>query len=84
MARVTVEDCIIHKVENRFLDLVLLAGQRPNDLSGAQIAVERDKEQNSVVAPREIAEQAISPATSRRNWSIRCRNTSRWMSRSRG
>ena len=60
MARVTVEDCI-DKVENRF-DLVLLAGHRARMISsGAQIAVERDKDKNPVVALREIAEQAISP-----------------------
>ena len=60
MARVTVEDCI-DKVENRF-DLVLLAAHRARMVSsGAQIAVERDKDKNPVVALREIAETAISP-----------------------
>jgi DNA-directed RNA polymerase subunit omega len=60
MARVTVEDCI-DKVENRF-DLVLLAGHRGRMISsGAQIAVDRDKDKNPVVALREIAEKAISP-----------------------
>jgi DNA-directed RNA polymerase subunit omega len=60
MARVTVEDCI-DKVENRF-DLVLLAGHRARMISsGAQIAVDRDKDKNPVVALREIAEEAISP-----------------------
>ena len=60
MARVTVEDCI-DKVENRF-ELVLLAAHRARVVSsGAQIAVERDKDKNPVVALREIAETAISP-----------------------
>src|ERR1700689_278945 len=60
MARVTVEDCI-DKVENRF-DLVLLASHRARMISsGTQIAVDRDKDKNPVVALREIAEQAISP-----------------------
>jgi DNA-directed RNA polymerase subunit omega len=60
MARVTVEDCI-DKVENRF-ELVLLAAHRARMVSsGAQIAVERDKDKNPVVALREIAETAISP-----------------------
>ena len=60
MARVTVEDCI-DKVENRF-DLVLLASHRARMISsGSQIAVERDKDKNPVVALREIAEQAVSP-----------------------
>ena len=60
MARVTVEDCI-DKVENRF-ELVLLAAHRARMVSsGAQIAVDRDKDKNPVVALREIAETAISP-----------------------
>ena len=60
MARVTVEDCI-DKVENRF-ELVLLAAHRARLISsGSQIAVERDKDKNPVVALREIAEKALSP-----------------------
>ena len=79
MARVTVEDCI-DKVENRF-DLVLLASHRARMISsGAQIAVDRDKDKNPVVALREIAERRFRPGTSRRNSFIRCRNTSKWTS----
>ena len=79
MARVTVEDCI-DKVENRF-DLVLLASHRARMISsGSQITVDRDNDKNPVVALREIAETTISPDDLRRNWSIRCRNTSRWTS----
>jgi len=61
MARVTVEDCI-DKVENRF-DLVLLASHRARMIpSGQQITVDRDNDKNPVVALREIADTAISPA----------------------
>jgi len=81
MARVTVEDCI-DKVENRF-DLVLLASHRARMISsGTQITVDRDNDKNPVVALREIADEAVSPRTSRRNSSIRCRNTSKSTSRS--
>ncbi|MFY9626818.1 MAG: DNA-directed RNA polymerase subunit omega [Methylocystis sp.] len=61
MARVTVEDCV-DKIENRF-DLVLLAAHRARLISSGQnILVERDKDKNPVVALREIAEKALSPA----------------------
>ena len=60
MARVTVEDCI-DKVENRF-DLGLLAAHRARQVSqGAPITVDRDNDQNPVVALREIADQTLSP-----------------------
>ena len=60
MARVTVEDCI-DKVENRF-ELVLLAAHRARMVSsGAQIAVERDKDKNPVVALREVADDVVDP-----------------------
>ena len=59
MARVTVEDCV-KRVPNRF-ELVMAAAQRTRDLSaGAALSVERDNDKNSVVALREIAEEAIS------------------------
>ena len=62
MARVTVEDCI-EKVSNRF-NLVLLAAHRARNISaGAQIAVERDNDKNSVVALREIADEKASVDT---------------------
>src|SRR5450432_4141344 len=60
MARVTVEDCI-DKVENRF-DLVLMASHRARTISsGAQPVVPRDKDKNTVVALREIAEARLAP-----------------------
>ncbi len=60
MARVTVEDCV-DKVPNRF-ELVLLAAQRARQISsGAPLLVERDNDKNSVVALRELAEEAITP-----------------------
>jgi DNA-directed RNA polymerase subunit omega len=60
MARVTVEDCI-DKVENRF-DLVLMASHRARMISsGALPVVPRDKDKNTVVALREIAEARLAP-----------------------
>ncbi len=62
MARVTVEDCI-KKVPNRF-DLVVAAAQRSREISnGIPILIERDNDKNPVVSLREIAEEAIDPAT---------------------
>ena len=59
MARVTVEDCI-DKIPNRY-DLVMVAAQRARDISaGAPLCVERDKDKNSVVSLREIAENKVS------------------------
>lgn len=59
MARVTVEDCI-DKVSNRF-ELVLLASHRSRMISaGSELAIERDRDKNPVVALREIAEEAVS------------------------
>ncbi|MEY2955448.1 MAG: DNA-directed RNA polymerase subunit omega [Gemmobacter sp.] len=56
MARVTVEDCV-DKVPNRF-ELVLLASHRAREIArGAPLTVERDKDKNSVVALREIADE---------------------------
>jgi DNA-directed RNA polymerase subunit omega len=56
MARVTVEDCV-DKVPNRF-ELVMLAAHRAREITaGAPLTVERDKDKNSVVALREIAEE---------------------------
>lgn len=55
MARVTVED-IVDKVPNRF-DLVLLAAHRAREIAaGAPLTVERERDKNSVVALREMAE----------------------------
>ena len=60
MARVTVEDCV-DKIPNRF-DLVLLSAQRAREISGgAELTLDRDRDQNPVVALREIAEQTVRP-----------------------
>jgi DNA-directed RNA polymerase subunit omega len=59
MARVTVEDCVL-KVPNRF-ELVLLAAQRARNISrGEQLTIDRDTDQNPVVALREIAEETLA------------------------
>ncbi|WP_207461350.1 DNA-directed RNA polymerase subunit omega [Azospirillum sp. SYSU D00513] len=59
MARVTVEDCVLH-VPNRF-DLVMVAAQRARHLAGgAAPSLDRDNDKNPVVSLREIAEQTVS------------------------
>ena len=59
MARVTVEDCLIH-VDNLF-ELVLLASARARRLAnGAEPAVPLDNDKVTVVALREIAEGKIT------------------------
>lgn len=59
MARVTVEDCILH-VPNRF-ELVLLSAQRAKQISsGNPLTVDRDNDKDSVVSLREIADQTVS------------------------
>ena len=59
MARVTVEDCI-EKVQNRF-DLVLLAASRARQIAaGAEVTVPEDRDKNSVIALREIAEETVT------------------------
>jgi DNA-directed RNA polymerase subunit omega len=59
MARVTVEDCILH-VPNRF-ELVLLASQRAKQItSGNPLTIERDNDKDAVVSLREIADQTVS------------------------
>ncbi|KAF3982441.1 MAG: DNA-directed RNA polymerase subunit omega [Methylococcales symbiont of Hymedesmia sp. n. MRB-2018] len=59
MARVTVDDCL-DKVENRF-KLVLLASKRARQLSrGAEELVPRDKDKDTVLALREIAEGHVT------------------------
>lgn len=58
MARVTVEDCILH-VPNRF-ELVLLAAQRAKQIaSGNPLTVDRDNDKDAVVALREIADETV-------------------------
>lgn len=59
MARVTVDDCL-DNVENRF-KLVLLASKRTHQLAkGAEEFVTRNKDKDSVVALREIAEGHVT------------------------
>ncbi len=59
MARITIEDCLDH-VDNRF-KLVLLAGTRARQLShGATEFVPRNKDKDTVVALREIAEGHVT------------------------
>lgn len=59
MARITVEDCLEH-VENRF-KLVLLASTRARQLShGAQEFLPRNKDKDTVLALREIAEGHVT------------------------
>jgi DNA-directed RNA polymerase subunit omega len=59
MARVTVEDCILH-IPNRF-ELVLLAAQRAKQISsGNPLTIDRDNDKDGVVSLREIADQTIS------------------------
>ncbi|NBX03291.1 MAG: DNA-directed RNA polymerase subunit omega [Alphaproteobacteria bacterium] len=59
MARVTVEDCILH-VPNRF-ELVLLAASRAKQItSGNPLTIDRDNDKDSVVSLREIADQTVS------------------------
>ncbi len=55
MARITVEDCLVH-VENRF-KLVLLAARRARQLSmsGAEPRLPWENDKSTVVALREIA-----------------------------
>ena len=58
MGRITVEDCIT-KVKNRF-ELVIIAAKRAKDIErGAQIAVPRNNDKSTLIALREIAEDAI-------------------------
>ena len=58
MARVTVEDCI-DKVDSPY-ELVLVAKERATQLnSGLEPTIDRDNDKNTVIALREIAEEAI-------------------------
>src|SRR6056300_586707 len=58
MARVTVEDCI-DKVESPY-ELVLVAKERATQLNaGVEPTLDRDKDKNTVIALREIAEEKI-------------------------
>tara|TARA_B100000073_G_scaffold211247_1_gene175509 strand:- start:341 stop:892 length:552 start_codon:yes stop_codon:yes gene_type:complete len=58
MARVTVEDCI-DKVDSPY-ELVLVAKERATQLnSGIEPTLDREKDKNTVIALREIAEEKI-------------------------
>lgn len=61
MARVTVEDCLVH-IRNRF-DLVDLAAKRAREIAirGAQPMVEWENDKPTVVALREIAAGLLRP-----------------------
>jgi len=72
MARITVEDCL-EKVDNQY-DLVLLAKERTAQLnSGSEMLVKEDKDKNTVIALREIAEGKISTKDLRENAVLRLR-----------
>lgn len=59
MARVTVEDCLVH-VDNRF-DLVLRASRRARQLHrGAEPLLAEEDDKSTVLALREIAEGGIT------------------------
>jgi DNA-directed RNA polymerase subunit omega len=59
MARVTIEDCL-ENVENRF-KLVLLSSQRARQLNkGAEPFVKPNKDKDTVVALREIAQGDVT------------------------
>ena len=58
MARVTVEDCI-DKVDSPY-ELALVAKERATQLnSGIEPTIDRDRDKNTVIALREIAEEKI-------------------------
>ena len=59
MARITVEDCI-DKFPSRF-ELVLVASNRARKLhSGESTILDKDNDKNTVIALREIADEAIT------------------------
>ena len=59
MARVTVEDCI-DKVDSPY-ELVLVAKERATQLNaGIEPTIDRDKDKNTVISLREIAEEKIT------------------------
>tara|TARA_B100000989_G_scaffold104232_1_gene76379 strand:- start:1203 stop:1664 length:462 start_codon:yes stop_codon:yes gene_type:complete len=59
MARITVEDCI-DKFPSRF-ELVLVASNRARKLhSGENTTLDKDNDKNTVIALREIAEEALT------------------------
>ena len=62
MARITVEDCL-EKIDSQY-DLVLLAKERTSQLNaGDKALVSEEKDKNTVLALREIAEGKVSLKT---------------------
>ena len=62
MARITVEDCL-QKIDSQY-DLVMLAKERTSQLNaGDPMLVAQEKDKNTVVALREIAEGKVSLKT---------------------
>jgi DNA-directed RNA polymerase subunit omega len=58
MARVTVEDCIMH-IPNRF-ELVVIAANRAKQIaSGSPLTVDRDNDKDAVISLREIGDKTI-------------------------
>ena len=58
MARVTVEDCIMH-IPNRF-ELVVMAAHRAKQISsGSPLTVDRDNDKDAVIPLREIGDKTI-------------------------
>lgn len=58
MARVTVEDCIMH-IPNRF-ELVVIAAHRAKQISsGSPLTIDRDNDKDAVVSLREIGDKTI-------------------------
>ena len=60
MARITVEDCL-EKIENRFA-LVLLAAERVRQLEKGSKPLVETKNENAVIALREIAAGKVKTA----------------------
>ena len=59
MARITVEDCMVH-VDNQY-DLVLLAKERTSQLnSGSPMLVEEDNDKKTIISLREIGEAKVT------------------------
>ncbi len=59
MARLTIEDCLMH-IDNRY-DLVALASKRARQLTlGKDALVDEDNDKPTVIALREIAEGLIT------------------------
>jgi DNA-directed RNA polymerase subunit omega len=61
MARITVEDCLVH-IDNIF-EMVLVAAKRARRVAhGAEPMVELENDKPTIIALREIAEGHVTPA----------------------